>query len=206
MATDYPGGTEGTAREDAAPWDRQPGEPNLWFDRFERFRLAGPSRSLLAILNAERERHGKRKGRSVPTAWTKNARLWDWRARALAWDEHERRQTRARHAEQKAEMDHRHIQEAKAIQSKVIQRLKSLDPSELSPTDLARLFVPAVNVERIASGELAPLVEPSTTRAGTPRFSMEEIVAAQKEVEDWENDRLRSDGTRTFPPGDSKDR
>ena len=42
----------------AEPWEQQPGEPNLWYARFERYRLAGPSRSLLSNLNAERQQRG----------------------------------------------------------------------------------------------------------------------------------------------------
>jgi hypothetical protein len=61
-------------------------------------------------------------------------------------------------------------------------------------------------VERTACGEPESHVEPSTDRAGLPPFSMEEIVAAQKYVEEWENDKLRSDGNRTLPPGNSEDR
>src|SRR5260370_28737928 len=37
----------------AESWDRQPAEPNVWYTRFERYRLAGRSRSLLGTLNSE---------------------------------------------------------------------------------------------------------------------------------------------------------
>src|SRR5262245_53691665 len=45
-----PNRTEKTTMNDALtpsePWEQQPEEPNRWYARFERYRLAGPSRSL----------------------------------------------------------------------------------------------------------------------------------------------------------------
>src|SRR5262249_4187322 len=118
MATYDRGGTEASDSDlpHSAPWDQQPGEPNRWYSRFEQFRLAGPNRSLLGTLNAERAQRGKKKGRSTPHAWAGNASRW--RERALAWDEHERRQARVAHAQEIEEMNRRHAQEAKVLQSK----------------------------------------------------------------------------------------
>jgi hypothetical protein len=50
-----------TGKSDA--WERQPGEPNRWFERFDAYRLAGPARSLLGSVNAERLARGAAKGR-----------------------------------------------------------------------------------------------------------------------------------------------
>lgn len=73
---------------DGQVWERQAGEPALWFRRFERFRLLGPGRSLLAVYNGEREkaRPGASRRRSVPGAWNRAAQAWRWRERAAAWD------------------------------------------------------------------------------------------------------------------------
>ena len=87
------------------PWEQQPGEPNRWYARFERYRLAGPSRSLLGAVNAERQQRGACQSKSIPQAWAKNARQWRWRERAEAWDEHERLQARAARAHLIEEMN-----------------------------------------------------------------------------------------------------
>jgi hypothetical protein len=76
------------------PWDRQPGEPNLWYDRFERFRLAGVSRSILSLYNAERKQKDKPTASTQPHPWNTTAATWRWRERAEAWDEHLREQKR----------------------------------------------------------------------------------------------------------------
>ena len=59
---------------------------SLWADRYERFRLAGPGRSLLALYNAERIAKGQAPAKSVPGAWDAVAKAGDWRKRAAAWD------------------------------------------------------------------------------------------------------------------------
>lgn len=71
-------------------WRREDREPNLWFERFTRFRLRGPRRSLLAAYNAEREEQGGVRRTKVPGAWDRAAKQWQWRERAEAWDEHQR--------------------------------------------------------------------------------------------------------------------
>jgi hypothetical protein len=63
-----------TVQESPEPWEQQPGESNRWYARFERFRLAGPSRSLLGAVNTARQDGGKGSARSVPQAWAKASR------------------------------------------------------------------------------------------------------------------------------------
>jgi hypothetical protein len=172
------------------PWERQPGEPNRWYDRFERFRLAGPGRSLLGAVNAERAARGTRPTTSVPHTWAKNAKRWQWRERAEAWDEHERVQARAAHAQEVEEMNRRHIQEAKALQSKAFQRLKALDPEQFSPYDVLRYFVEAAKLERTALGEPESIAEQRLTGhgGGAVVFTLEDAVKASTELEQWHHD------------------
>jgi hypothetical protein len=77
----------------AQPWDRQPGEPGVWFARLERYRMAGPGRSMLGLYQRERERKGakgsdQKKPRSVPESWSKAAKAWRWQDRCAAFDCH----------------------------------------------------------------------------------------------------------------------
>ena len=76
-------------------WDRMPGEPTMWFNRFERFRLLGPDRSILGAYAEYRAEKDERSGRtrprptSAPAPWERNAEEWFWRERATAWDDAE---------------------------------------------------------------------------------------------------------------------
>jgi len=62
-------------------WSQQPGENDLWYSRFLRFIALGPSRSvsLLAM--------GRRNAYPVPAHWPIQAKQWNWRERAKAFDE-----------------------------------------------------------------------------------------------------------------------
>jgi hypothetical protein len=193
-----------TAPESPEPWERQTGEPNRWYARFERFRLAGSSRSLLGAVNTERQQAGKRSTRSVPQTWAKAAGQWRWRERAEAWDAHERRQARAAHAQQIEEMNRRHVQEARGLQSAGIGRLKSLNLEQMSPSEVLRFLVAAAKLERTALGEPETIEEQRHTGAGGGAviFTLEDAVRADQELEEWNHDRLQPPGSGPLPEGD----
>ena len=178
------------------PWEQQPGEPNLWYARFERYRLTGPRRSLLALLNGERQANGARKARSVPESWALRAKQWRWRERAEAWDAFERQQARASHAEQVKEMNLRHIQEAKAFQSVGIQHLKSVQPEELTSAEALRFCMEAAKLERTAMGEPETIAEQRLTGedGGAVVFTLEDAVEADQELERWQHDQMQRSG------------
>ncbi len=76
-------------------WEPQPGERNLWVARFEAYRLAGPTRSLLGTYNAERAAKGRKRSLHPSGSWRRAFERWSWQARAEAWDEAERLRVRA---------------------------------------------------------------------------------------------------------------
>ena len=184
-------------------WERQPGEPNRWYARFECFRLAGPSRSLLGTVNAERGQRSVKPSTSVPQAWAKNAQQWQSRERAEAWDEHERGKARAAYADAVEEMNRRHVQEAKALQSKAIQRLKSLDFDKLSTADVLRYLIEAARLERTALDQPESIAEQRLTGkdGGAVAFTLEDAVTASSELEKWQHDHLQVQGSPALPEG-----
>jgi hypothetical protein len=193
-----------TPRGSADPWEQQPGEPSRWYARFERFRLAGPSRSLLGAVNIERQQDDKPATRSVPQAWANAAKKWRWRERAEAWDVHERRQARVAHAQQIEEMNRRHVQEARGLQSLAIGYLKSGNQEQLTPSQVLRIIVDAAKLERTALGEPESIEEQRLTGAGSGAviFTLEDAVRADQELEEWNHDRLQSPGSSPLPEGD----
>lgn len=75
--------------DERMPWDQQEGEPSRWYQRFNAYRLADPGRSILALVNAEKERKGSKKlAQSLPGAWRDAAEKWQWKIRAQAWDKY----------------------------------------------------------------------------------------------------------------------
>jgi hypothetical protein len=184
-------------------WDRQPGEPNLWYTRFERYRLAGPSRSLLGTLNSEMLEKGLPRKARVPGAWNRAFERWRWRDRAEAWDEQERHKVQAAHARDLEEMNRRHIQEAQALQNKALQRLKALELDDLSAADVLRYFVEATKLERAARGEPETIEERRLTgkNGGALAFSFEDALTAEMELQEWRNERLQPAGGDVLPEG-----
>jgi len=192
---------EMTDRSDA--WERQPGEPNRWFARFEAYRLAGPARSLLGSVNGERSARGAAKSRSVPQAWATNAKRWQWRERAEAWDEFQRQEARVARAREVEEMNRRHVQEAKALQGKAVQRLKALDVELLSPAELLRYVTESAKLERTALGEPPANEEPRRAGSGgsSVLFTFEDAVRADQELEVFYHDRMQQTGGDALPDG-----
>jgi len=73
-------------------YDRQPGEPLLWYQRFTRFRLMQPVRSVASVYHEEQSQSSHATSNDVilrskvPGAWYQLAERWHWEERAAAWD------------------------------------------------------------------------------------------------------------------------
>jgi hypothetical protein len=85
--------------EQEQPWLRQRNEPAIWYMRFQRYLNLGPKRSLRKALAAETVTHQETKSNekqpepkknlsnvSVPGAWSRASKVWNWSERAAAYD------------------------------------------------------------------------------------------------------------------------
>jgi len=85
--------------EPLEPWLRQKNEPAAWYMRFKRYLDLGPKRSLRKALAAEPMAQKATKGDknqsepkknisdvSVPGAWSRASKVWQWQERAAAYD------------------------------------------------------------------------------------------------------------------------
>lgn len=85
------------------PWARQPKEPTQWYDRFQRFLFLGVTRSIYQTYIAERREKAKSAAAKkkvkgdysdrvgMPKSWSEAARKWQWKERATAFDDAERK-------------------------------------------------------------------------------------------------------------------
>jgi hypothetical protein len=185
------------------PWEQQAGEPNRWFARLESYRLAGPSRSLLGAVNAERLSRQLKKTGSVPQTWAKNAKRWQWRERAQAWDHAQRQEARLARARDIEEMNRRHLVEAQALQTKAFQRLKALELERLSAADVLRFCIESAKLERTIMGEPEVIEEQRLTGSdgGSITFTLEDAVRADQELEEHRNARMQPPGCTALPDG-----
>ena len=71
-------------------WDRQPGEPARWHERFTIYRRMGPRRSILGAAKLHREQTGgARAVLQLPGYWLEISEKWRWKQRAEEWDQAE---------------------------------------------------------------------------------------------------------------------
>jgi hypothetical protein len=132
--------TEGTS----ASWERRSGESVQAFEAFAVYRDLGPVRSVTRVA---RELH---KSRTLVGRWS---RSFAWVMRAAAYDREQDRVFLAEQAQARRDVARRHAKLAQAVQGKAVARLQTLDPRELSPSELLRYIQVASEIERRAVGE-----------------------------------------------------
>jgi hypothetical protein len=68
-------------------WDLQPGEPSIWHERFEYYRLMGPLRTIgKAYRRYRKDIDNVETTASATHYWREKAAQWKWEERAQAWD------------------------------------------------------------------------------------------------------------------------
>jgi hypothetical protein len=179
------------------PWEQQPRESARAFGAFCAYRDLGPRRSLRAAAEKFYQRSSEAVSRQFRT-WSSTFR---WVERASAWDRHLDAQARQAQETARREMMERHVKEARALQTKALERLRTLRPEELGPAELLRYFVEAARLERLALGEPEAVQRQELTgKGGSPlRFSLEDAVAAARELEDSEHGAVQRSGGATLP-------
>jgi len=165
-------------------WERQEGETKVAYDAFwiyctipedEKRSYANVSRKVL-------------KSTTLMQRWSIR---WNWAERARAYDNYLVDIEIEAIKKQRVGAAKRHARIAISFQSKIINRLKHLKESELTPQDLARWLDIAVKIERQALGEPTELIaQEHTGRDGGPievkrdidisKLSEEELIILEK--------------------------
>lgn len=130
----------------AEVWERQPGETSRAYSYFVKYRDLGPERSMDKL----------RKYLGVKVSQTRLEQLsvkHNWVERARAYDDYIERRKREEKEKAILEMAERHARIAVAFQQKIVERLRELDPDQLSPSDLAKWLDVATKLERLSRGE-----------------------------------------------------
>lgn len=112
------------------PWDQLEKEPQKWFDRFETYRLQGPTRSLESVWRLEAT-IGKTK-RPGPH-WYAAKERYKWDERCRAWDDAERPRRRAEKIKMIKEMQERHANYGRLLMAKGLNQVKEIQLGDLDP-------------------------------------------------------------------------
>ena len=176
-------------QEGVAPvWERMAAEPGIWYARFEIYRLLGPARTLArAYRTAARLEglYGKRPSRG----WTAPARDWKWAERAGAWDQAQREWLRAIEEDRRFDAREQRLQMINRLLQMVFKVLLAADIEKLD-TDGARSALPTLRVlfkDLIAAqrAELSPPAIGKEAGVAEVRFTADDLLAAQKELEEF---------------------
>jgi hypothetical protein len=199
------------------PWERQEGETSKAFAGFESYRMLGPGRSLQAawerycsrpgMLRERRQARGE-EALHCPGYWTAWARKWNWRERAVAWDEEvaalarDREldlQLQARVAEQEEDRRQRRLQleEARGARTAgrrllrhLLERIEAGELEEMKAADLlphlqkiSNLLEVGQRLERVFWGEPTDVTRLETdTREAVGKLLgiLQEFVPAER--------------------------
>lgn len=127
-------------------WERLPNESSKAYQAFCIYRDLGVERSLEKVA----QNRGKPGSKSWLNTWSTK---YHWVERAQAYDDYLEQEKRKEQEKAILEMVERHTKEAMALQQKALERLKSLDPNELSTKDVLSYLMEAMKLERLSRGE-----------------------------------------------------
>jgi hypothetical protein len=188
---------DGPAKEQ--PWLRWPDESEQNYADFQCYRDLPPPRRTLA--NAYKTSVGNPVvgqlpggKHSAPPSWSGKQRKWRWIERVQAFDLwKEKSQLEAERdgtLEAWREMGERHAREAMALQQKALERLRSLNPNELSAAEVRQFLVQAATLERLARG--ASLQDMARVQREKEEDAAKAGVAVITYVDDWRGDASRA--------------
>lgn len=149
------------------PWDQQPGEPSLWFERFTYFRLLPPDqRTLVATYKHFRSSGKLRQSKPFPNTqkgpirapidWSSNAQQFGWISRAERWDAHLLRTVNQVEEDKIQAEREKQIKGANKIRDKALQALESKSFGAFSVFDALSGFAMANKEIRLAFPGLMP--------------------------------------------------
>jgi len=128
-------------------WERQPHESSKAYAAFCIYRDLGAERSLDKALAAANKKPTNRRH------WARWMDKYNWLERARAYDDYLERKKREEKEKAILEMAERHARLAMAFQQRVAERLREINPSELSPSDMVKWLDVATKLERLSRGE-----------------------------------------------------
>ncbi|USK72669.1 hypothetical protein [Peribacillus asahii] len=145
------------AKAKKQPYERQEGESTKAFEAFSIYRDMGIERSL-AKVGQQLE-----KSTTLLSRWSSK---WNWVERVRAFDDEMDRKALIQQEKKRKDMAKRHANYATVFQQKVLERLQSMNPAELSTSDMIRWFEVSVKIERLSRGEPTDISSASLEHGG----------------------------------------
>jgi hypothetical protein len=131
------------------PWDRLPNERSKAYRFFCLYRDLGPTRTLEKLSHVKDSDLNRVATRANLKVYS---RKYQWVARARSYDDYRAEKERIDNERHILEMNRRQAEDGRFFQRIAVESLKELEPEELRPTDVDRIFNTGVKTERLARG------------------------------------------------------
>lgn len=126
------------------PYERQDDETKKAFEAFATYRDLGITRSIREVAQK------LNKSVALIGRWSSK---YQWVDRAQKYDDEMDRKALLQQEKDRRDMVKRHAKQSMMFQQKVLERIRGMNPSELSTSDLIRWFETSVKIERLSRGE-----------------------------------------------------
>lgn len=113
---------------------------------------------------------------------SKVARQNNWRERAQAWDDYEDRMRRLGHIESVRKINDMHQKVGGLMLQKALQRLQTLQPSELDSSDVRQMIVEGARMQRQSLGQPETHTQIDIAPADNDQSRFGEAVSTSPEV------------------------
>jgi hypothetical protein len=128
------------------PWERMESEPDMWYDRFELFRMLGPTRSVRrAYAAAKVEYPDMFTGNRPSNNWNVMCERYHWLVRARAWDDAQRDVFREQEMELAEGRRHRRLQIIGALADESYTALLNANVGDMTEKE-ARAYFPQLRM------------------------------------------------------------
>lgn len=135
-------------------WERQPGETQRAFAAFKVYRdTPTRDRSIRAACASYYPNLSGGPFTSKLRYWEKLSSQWSWVQRVEEFEAYVDQQGIQARIDEIKRMNERHVQIATGMISKAAQRLRDMEPAELTVTEMRLFFESAARLERLARGE-----------------------------------------------------
>ncbi len=179
------------------PWERQPGEPNLWYDRFFRHYLKqveGKRNIVEACRRSNKESEPKDRTQATPF-WNQMAYQWNWQVRAEAYDEYARLKDHLRWEARRAELREKEWHMSSELLTVAEDHITKIRSSQAQPDIPAgtpgRVQLPRVRVKNQDAARFAELGS-KLGRLATGMATEQVAVNVQVKVEETRKKRWDS--------------
>ena len=175
-------------------WERREGEPGRWYGRFLIYLELGPARSLREACRVA-NRKTREQVHCAYGSWCDQARRWEWRERATAWDIEQRELLAASERAAMLAMRARRVAVMEENLEAVREVLRNAHMEEADEKQ-ARAWLPQMRVflcdlltaerqeyEKLTGGVNGGMVE------GVPTVTADDMRAAQREMERQDKER-----------------